>query len=164
MSDHGTNPSQPNSNPSASAEDQVSSGKPAANARQMLKSRLKKGDGGRCRWRLWRQSESPVGGGGLFTASPDQEPLPVALPRVTTTPAVAQTSWPRLLRTLVGQVESQHTSAVGFELGGSVIEILVDEGDVVQTGQILAKIDDARLVAQLGRGTSTSTASTSFAG
>jgi len=52
-------------------------------------------------------------------------------------------------RLVVGRAEAPQTAAIGFDLAGSVVEILVDEGQVVVQGQILAKLDDQRLKAQM---------------
>jgi HlyD family secretion protein len=43
--------------------------------------------------------------------------------------------------TLQGVVELEETP-VGFELGGRLTELLVEEGDVVEAGAVLARIDD----------------------
>ncbi|AFY53198.1 RND family efflux transporter, MFP subunit [Rivularia sp. PCC 7116] len=47
-----------------------------------------------------------------------------------------------------GEVVANRTSEVGFERGGKLIEILVDEGDRVSKGAVLAKLDTANLQAQ----------------
>ncbi|MEO0686066.1 MAG: efflux RND transporter periplasmic adaptor subunit, partial [Cyanobacteria bacterium J06649_11] len=47
-----------------------------------------------------------------------------------------------------GEVVAKRTSEVGFERGGKLIEILVDEGDRVSKGAVLAKLDTANLQAQ----------------
>jgi RND family efflux transporter MFP subunit len=52
-------------------------------------------------------------------------------------------------RLVVGRAEAPQTAAIGFDLSGSVIEILVDDGQVVVEGQMLAKLDDQRLRAQM---------------
>ncbi len=43
--------------------------------------------------------------------------------------------------TLTGQVEAQNEAAYGFRIGGRVIERLVNVGDQVQPGQVLARLD-----------------------
>ncbi len=48
-----------------------------------------------------------------------------------------------------GTLEPDETRAVFFETSGRVVEVLVEEGDVVQEGQILARLDDADLRFQL---------------
>ena len=52
-------------------------------------------------------------------------------------------------RLVVGSAEALQTAAIGFDLAGSVIDILVDEGQSVVKGQTLAKLDDTRLKAQM---------------
>jgi RND family efflux transporter MFP subunit len=52
-------------------------------------------------------------------------------------------------RLVVGHAEAPQTTAIGFDLTGSVVDIMVDEGQAVVEGQILAKLDDQRLRAQM---------------
>jgi RND family efflux transporter MFP subunit len=52
-------------------------------------------------------------------------------------------------RLVIGRVEALQTAALGFDLAGSVVKILVDEGQSVTQGQILAELDDQRLRAQM---------------
>tara|TARA_R110002153_G_scaffold202088_1_gene355271 strand:- start:12923 stop:14089 length:1167 start_codon:yes stop_codon:yes gene_type:complete len=52
-------------------------------------------------------------------------------------------------RLVVGRAEAPQTAAIGFDLAGSVVNMLVDEGQTVTQGQILAELDDARLKAQM---------------
>jgi RND family efflux transporter MFP subunit len=52
-------------------------------------------------------------------------------------------------RLVVGRAEAPQTAAIGFDLSGHVMDILVDEGQWVVEGQILAKLDDQRLRAQM---------------
>ncbi|MEM9927096.1 MAG: biotin/lipoyl-binding protein, partial [Cyanobacteria bacterium P01_D01_bin.50] len=47
-----------------------------------------------------------------------------------------------------GEVVANRTSEVGFEGSGKLVEILVDEGDRVSKGTVLAKLDTANLEAQ----------------
>lgn len=51
-------------------------------------------------------------------------------------------------RIFVGRVEAARRSAVGFELGGMLHTVWVDEGDVVSQGQRLARLDTTRLEAR----------------
>lgn len=65
---------------------------------------------------------------------------------------VAPAKWQQsyLLRRLVsGQVEAPQSADVGFELAGAIRTLLVDEGDNVSKGQVLAKIDTQSLEAQV---------------
>ncbi len=48
----------------------------------------------------------------------------------------------------VGRVEFAQASEVSFELGGKVARVLVDEGDPVAAGAVLAELDTARLQAR----------------
>jgi RND family efflux transporter MFP subunit len=52
-------------------------------------------------------------------------------------------------RLVVGRAEAPQTAAIGFDLSGPVMDILVDEGQGVVAGQMLAKLDDQRLRAQM---------------
>lgn len=55
----------------------------------------------------------------------------------------------RIERFFVGKVEARQRSELGFELPGTIAEILVDEGDVVVAGQLLGRLDDALLRAEI---------------
>ena len=55
----------------------------------------------------------------------------------------------RIERDFVGRVEATRQSQVGFELGGELKLVAVDEGDEVVAGQSLAVLDTARLEARL---------------
>jgi RND family efflux transporter MFP subunit len=52
-------------------------------------------------------------------------------------------------RLVVGRAEAPQTAAIGFDQSGSVVEILVDDGQAVVQGQILAELDDQRLRAKM---------------
>ncbi len=47
----------------------------------------------------------------------------------------------RLIET-TGYLESEHRVTILPEVGGRVVEVLIDEGDRVEKGQVLAKLDD----------------------
>lgn len=49
-------------------------------------------------------------------------------------------------RRFTGQVEAAAQADLGFELGGRVTEVLVEEGDVVAPGAVLARLDTSALV------------------
>ncbi len=51
-------------------------------------------------------------------------------------------------REYAGVVEAGQRSAVGFELGGRVVALEVDEGDPVRAGQVLARLDTSLLEAE----------------
>ena len=48
-----------------------------------------------------------------------------------------------------GSVAAEQTVNLAFQTGGTVTEVLVKEGDVVQTGQALARLDDRALQLQV---------------
>jgi RND family efflux transporter MFP subunit len=51
-------------------------------------------------------------------------------------------------REFAGRVEAARDSAVGFEIGGQLAAVLVDEGDRVAAGEVLARLDTERLEAR----------------
>ena len=68
-------------------------------------------------------------------------------------PLVVETVSPRTAQAdadlvLLGQLEPVQNSQLGFELAGRVTSILVDEGDAVAAGQVLATLDTDLLRAQ----------------
>ncbi|WP_170424222.1 efflux RND transporter periplasmic adaptor subunit [Ruegeria arenilitoris] len=54
-------------------------------------------------------------------------------------------------RVFIGQVEPQRSANVSFELNGQLDQILVDEGDEVAKGQLLATLDTALLEVERDR-------------
>ncbi len=54
-----------------------------------------------------------------------------------------------VLRKFTGRVEARRESQVGFELGGLVTALLAEEGDHLELGQVIARLDTARLEVQL---------------
>jgi RND family efflux transporter MFP subunit len=54
----------------------------------------------------------------------------------------------RVTRRFTGQIEATARIDLGFELGGRVTEMLVDEGDIVAKGVPLARLDTSALVPQ----------------
>ncbi|ARU03076.1 efflux RND transporter periplasmic adaptor subunit [Yoonia vestfoldensis] len=54
----------------------------------------------------------------------------------------------RVTRRFTGQIEAAARIDLGFELGGRVTEMLVDEGDIVAKGVPLARLDTSALVPQ----------------
>jgi RND family efflux transporter MFP subunit len=54
-------------------------------------------------------------------------------------------------RRVVGRVEAVSQGILGFELGGTLEQTWVDEGEQVAAGQSLAKLDTARLDAQMSQ-------------
>jgi len=49
-------------------------------------------------------------------------------------------------RRFTGQVEAAARTDAGFELGGRVTAVLVEEGDVVAAGEVLARLDTSALI------------------
>ncbi|WP_100658000.1 efflux RND transporter periplasmic adaptor subunit [Alteromonas flava] len=62
-----------------------------------------------------------------------------------------QDSYQKMHR-IVGRVESAQAARTGFELSGLVAEVLVDDGDSVAQGQLLAQLDVVLLQSQLKQG------------
>jgi HlyD family secretion protein len=54
----------------------------------------------------------------------------------------------RVTVTATGTLEPTKTVAVGSEVSGTILEVLADEDDHVKAGQVLARIDPAKLEAQ----------------
>ncbi len=69
-------------------------------------------------------------------------PLPVEV--VTLTPVEAYT----VERQYAGEIGAQRRSALGFEQGGTVVAVLVQEGDRISAGQPLARLDTRSLESQ----------------
>jgi HlyD family secretion protein len=83
------------------------------------------------------------GGGGAEPAKPDHAALTVTVGPVETR---------RMAETLLvnGSLVAWEDLAIGTEATGlSIVKILVDEGDHVTAGQLLAKLDDSIILAQL---------------
>ncbi len=67
------------------------------------------------------------------------EPLPVVA-----TEAVERSGY-ALTRSFAGRVIARRDSAIGFEIPGVVVEVLVDDGDTVAAGDVLARLDTRAL-------------------
>lgn len=48
----------------------------------------------------------------------------------------------------IGRVEARRRSDLGFELGGELASVVVDDGEAFRRGQVLARLDTARLQAR----------------
>ncbi|MCG8403772.1 MAG: efflux RND transporter periplasmic adaptor subunit [Phycisphaerales bacterium] len=73
---------------------------------------------------------------------PGVEPLAVASEKI---------RWEQghsVTRSFVGRVEARQESDVGFEISGMIASIHVEEGQTVTAGDVLAKLDSARLLAR----------------
>ena len=73
---------------------------------------------------------------------PGQEALVVA------TEAVEWQDGYEVTRYFVGRIEARQESDLGFELGGMIGDVLVDEGDLVNAGAVVAVLDSDRLRAR----------------
>ena len=76
-------------------------------------------------------------------------PAPDAAPvtTVSASPLLRQSGY-EVQRVFIGQVEAQRSADISFELAGKLERILVDEGDVVSKGQLLANLDVSLLEAE----------------
>ncbi len=83
----------------------------------------------------------------IATGSSDQGEGSSGILKVLVSPARRQEAY-RVFRSFVGEVEARRQSALGFENSGLVIEITKDEGDAVQAGEMLGRLDDRRLQAR----------------
>ena len=59
--------------------------------------------------------------------------------------AIASVEGYSVTRRFIGQIEAAAQTDLGFELGGRVTDVLVDEGDVVAAGAVLARLDTSAL-------------------
>ncbi|MGQ3675180.1 efflux RND transporter periplasmic adaptor subunit [Xanthobacter sp. TB0139] len=76
----------------------------------------------------------------LLTACGEQEEAQAPEPRpVRTITATARTAADAV--NLTGQVEAENEAAYAFRIGGRIIERLVNVGDTVEPGQVLARLD-----------------------
>ena len=81
-------------------------------------------------------------GGSAVAAEGERSAL---LVRVAAVETVAEYAFER---EYVGRVEARRQAQVGFELGGELAAVEVDEGDRVEAGAVLAELDTARLEAR----------------
>lgn len=78
--------------------------------------------------------------------APDAAPaLPVAVA------PLVQSDGYTVLRQFTGQIEAAFSTALSFELAGRLVELSVREGDGVQSGQVIARLDIALLQAERSR-------------
>lgn len=90
----------------------------------------------------------PPGGDGKTTDKDDKDKAPEAVPV-----EVANVDRGTVSAVYVGtaSLEADGEAEVIAKVGGEIISLLVEEGDVVKAGQPLAKIDDERLRLELAR-------------
>jgi multidrug efflux pump subunit AcrA (membrane-fusion protein) len=82
------------------------------------------------------------GGGGSKTAAAGPPPLVVDVAKVTRQDVATHIA-------LDGQIAPLQQASLGTPESGTIAEVLVNEGDRVAKGQVLAKLDASQLVAQL---------------
>ena len=82
------------------------------------------------------------------TLRSDVTELAAARVLVVATQAIQEQPSYEVRRSFVGRLEARRSTDTGFELGGAVLRILVDEGDAVAKGQMLARLDTKRLGAK----------------
>ena len=83
--------------------------------------------------------------GGLAACAEDAPAAPPPAPRpVATTTLEPERSY-AVHRRFTGVVRSRRSSELGFERGGLVTRVRVEEGDVVAPGQLVAELDTAQL-------------------
>lgn len=92
---------------------------------------------------LWLSAAVALGGCNQNeTSAADTQAVRVA------TVAVAAATGYEVASSYTGRVEAGLSSALGFEVGGMLDAVVVDEGAVVAAGDLLAGLDTARLEAQ----------------
>lgn len=86
-----------------------------------------------------------IGGFSLIAAEGDAPG--VVAPRTSVgVMAVELTPFYTVTRRFTGQIEAAARTDLGFELGGRITEVLVEEGDVVAAGTVLARLDTSALI------------------
>ncbi len=88
-----------------------------------------------------------AGAAALMTRAPAAD-APAQMPALTVTSAAPRHAiWPATLQA-VGAIAAWHEASVGAQIGGyQLLDVLVDVGDQVKKGQVLARIDPALLQA-----------------
>ena len=91
-------------------------------------------------------------GAGELARRAEAAPMPDGAPAVPVAlvPVSPETGF-EVRRAFIGQVEAQKSSTLSFELPGQLSDILVDEGDGIVAGQVLAKQDLSLLEAERER-------------
>lgn len=80
----------------------------------------------------------------IAAAADEAEPLPVNLA------TIEHVDWIEQSRSYTGTIRAKRRSDLGFELSGKITEVLVEEGQTVETGTEIAKLDTETLQAQRG--------------
>lgn len=87
-----------------------------------------------------------IGAFSMIAATGDAAPG-VAAPRTSVgVMSVELTQIYTVTRRFTGQIEAAARTDLGFELGGRITEVLVEEGDVVASGTVLARLDTSALI------------------
>ncbi len=89
--------------------------------------------------------------GGVWggATSSSQENLTLARPMSVNTIIAQKATGYEVQRSYLGQLESSRQSQLSFEFGGKLNRVLVDEGEHVSEGQVLAELDTLILESQL---------------
>lgn len=83
----------------------------------------------------------------LTACKPDETKVPTQATPVSIISAEAVSGY-NSERVFVGEVQARRVGAVGFELPGVLGELTVEVGDTVAEGEIIARLDSARLTAR----------------
>ena len=75
-----------------------------------------------------------------WLAGCEQPPLPASAPRPVETVVTAPATLSEIFR-VTGDIQAQTSADLGFRIGGKVVERLVEIGQRVEAGQILARLD-----------------------
>jgi len=76
------------------------------------------------------------------------ETVPVAQPIIVSASVISHQDHYQVPATFIGRIEAAQKTDLGFETGGTLVAVLVDEGDTVNKGQIIAQIDTRALAAE----------------
>lgn len=97
-------------------------------------------------------SGAGVAGYGILSARAAQVEAPIAAPRTTVATArLKMTDTVTLTRRFTGQFEAAQETALGFEEGGTIAEVMVREGDAVSREAVVARLDTRLLTAERTR-------------
>lgn len=92
-----------------------------------------------------------VGRGAIAERVASLDPPPAVAPQAVTAARVFLNDGYEIERAFTGQLEPAQRTAAGFEIGGTVAAIFVDEGDSVAAGAPLARLDTRLLEAERDR-------------
>lgn len=87
-----------------------------------------------------------IGGYSLIAATGVAAPGVVAPRSSVRVMSVEMVAGYSVTRRFTGQIEAAARIDLGFELGGRITEVLVEEGDVVSSGTVLARLDTSALI------------------